>query len=154
MEKQNRKKQFFLAFLVIILFLNIFNISYRQRHDHSIVETYHKNISLKPPSRIKFIETFKRRKFIYQRSCSLVKKLITLNKKGFTNENVKKLGNFKGHRKLFNPIKKATIEELKVFHHLLHDSTISNNLIVEKLEFYKESKLKLSPDKETLDFNI
>lgn len=49
-----------------------------------------------------------------------------------------KLSNFRGHNELLNPIKNATIEELKVFHHLLHDFTISNNLILEKLEFYKE----------------
>ena len=34
----------------------------------------------------KIEETFSRRKLIYQRSCSLIKKLITLNKKGLTNE--------------------------------------------------------------------
>ena len=94
METQNRKKNFFLVFLVIILLLHIFNISYRQRHDHYIVETYHKNISLKPPSRMKVMETFERRKFIYQRSCSLIKKLITLNKKGLTNENALKIEQF------------------------------------------------------------
>jgi len=33
----------------------------------------------------KIEETFSRRKLIYQRSCSLIKKLITLNKKGLTN---------------------------------------------------------------------
>lgn len=59
-----------------------------------------------------------------------------------------------GNIELLNLIKNATIEELKVFHHLLHDVAISKNLIVQKLEFYKESKLKLGPDKETLDFNI
>ena len=30
-------------------------------------------------------KTFERRKLIYQRSCSLIRKLITLNKKGLTN---------------------------------------------------------------------
>ena len=34
----------------------------------------------------KIEETFSRRKLIYQRSCSLIKKLITLNKKGLTNK--------------------------------------------------------------------
>ena len=34
----------------------------------------------------KIEEAFSRRKLIYQRSCSLIKKLITLNKKGLTNE--------------------------------------------------------------------
>ena len=33
----------------------------------------------------KIEETFSGRKLIYQRSCSLIKKLITLNKKGLTN---------------------------------------------------------------------
>ena len=31
-------------------------------------------------------ETFLRRRLIYQRACSLIKKLITLNKKGLTNQ--------------------------------------------------------------------
>jgi hypothetical protein len=34
----------------------------------------------------KIEETFSRRKLIYQRSCSLIEKLITLNKKGLTNK--------------------------------------------------------------------
>ena len=37
---------------------------------------------------------------------------------------------------------------------MLHDLEISKNLIVEKLDLYKESKYGLGSDKETLDQHL
>ena len=44
-------------------------------------------LEMKPPS---IGETFKHRELIYQRSCSLIEKLITVNKEGLTNESALK----------------------------------------------------------------
>ena len=49
------------------------------------------------------------------------------------------------------PFKNTTIEELKVFHQLLHDLKISRKFIAAKLELQKESKFKVGSGKETLN---
>jgi hypothetical protein len=41
----------------------------------------------------------------------------------------------------------ASIEELKEFHLLLHNLTLSENRIIEKLKSYEESSFQLGPDK-------
>ena len=52
------------------------------------------------------------------------------------------------------PIMIASIEELKEFHILLHNLTLSENRIIEKLKSYEESSFQLGPDKETFDHNM
>ena len=48
----------------------------------------------------------------------------------------------------------ASIEELKEFHHLLHNLTLSRNRIIEKLKSYEESSFRLGPGQETFDQNV
>ena len=48
----------------------------------------------------------------------------------------------------------ASIEELKEFHLLLHNLTLSKNRIIEKLKSYEGSSLQLGPAKETFDHNM
>ena len=103
----------------------------------------------------KIEETFSRRKLIYQRSCSMIKKLITLNKKGLTNEWCRKvIITYQGMVEFLYPIMIASIEELKEFHLLLHNLTLSKNRIIDKLKSYEESSLQLGPAKETFDHNM
>jgi len=48
----------------------------------------------------------------------------------------------------------ASIEELKEFHLLLHNLTLSRDRIIEKLKSYEESTFQLGPGQETFDQNV
>ena len=52
------------------------------------------------------------------------------------------------------PYKIASIDELKEFHILLHDLTISKDCLAEKLKSYEESSFQLGPGQETFNQHL
>ena len=69
-----------LVLFVILSFLNSAMLT------AEVVEAPKVELTKNDTNHAEIEETFLRRRLIYQRACSLIKKLITLNKKGLTNQ--------------------------------------------------------------------
>lgn len=75
------RRLLFVSFIlfVILSFLNSVMLT------AEVVEAPKVELTNNDTNHVEIEETFLRRRLVYQRSCSLIKKLITLNKKGLTN---------------------------------------------------------------------
>ena len=76
------RRLLFISFVlfVILSFLNSVMLT------AEVVEAPKVELTKNDTNHAEIEETFLRRRLIYQRACSLIKKLITLNKKGLTNQ--------------------------------------------------------------------
>ena len=131
MEEQNQTYKFILVIFFTILYLIILNINYQQYNEDYVVEAINisrQNILLEPPIIMKIGETFERRKFIYQRSCSMINKLISLNKKGFINwkfdttqnDSLSSITNYFSHHKIWiNAVFRASTSNKRSLIHFI-----------------------------------